>query len=94
MVAWVTGLAPNEFIHCMGDTHVYKDHFIPLQEQCSRVPKTFPKLTIREEMGETLAERKEWSIEKCLNVMEEMEMDRFVLDGYAPAGKIVMKMSA
>ena len=37
MLAHVCGLVPGEFIHIIGDTHVYKDHVEPLQEQVRNV---------------------------------------------------------
>eukprot|EP01029_Cantina_marsupialis_P019994 TRINITY_DN4658_c0_g2_i1.p1 TRINITY_DN4658_c0_g2~~TRINITY_DN4658_c0_g2_i1.p1 ORF type:complete len:124 (-),score=31.43 TRINITY_DN4658_c0_g2_i1:366-737(-) len=48
MVAKVTGLKPGEFIHTIGDAHVYTDHVGPLLDQLKRQPSTFPKLNIAE----------------------------------------------
>ena len=36
MVAQVTGLKPGEFIHTLGDAHIYRNHFSQLEEQLSR----------------------------------------------------------
>lgn len=94
MVAFVTGLECDEFIHCMGDTHVYKNHFEAIQTQCERIPKAFPTIVILEEEGESLKERKEWSVEKCLKVMEAFEVSKFKVIGYEPFKTIPMKMSA
>lgn len=33
MIAHVTGLKPGDFIHTLGDAHVYKNHIEPLKEQ-------------------------------------------------------------
>ncbi len=33
MIAHVTGLKPGEFVHTLGDAHVYKNHFDALEEQ-------------------------------------------------------------
>ncbi|KAJ1984895.1 Thymidylate synthase [Dimargaris verticillata] len=46
MVAHVTGLAPGEFIHTLGDAHVYLDHIEALKTQMTREPHPFPKLRI------------------------------------------------
>ena len=46
MIAQVCKLKPGDFIHCLGDTHVYKNHIEPLQQQLLREPKPFPKLEI------------------------------------------------
>lgn len=44
MVAQVTGLRPHEFVHSLGDTHIYHNHFDQVREQVSRKPLTAPKL--------------------------------------------------
>lgn len=38
MVAQVTDLMPGEFVHSLGDTHIYHDHFDAVKEQLSREP--------------------------------------------------------
>lgn len=47
MVAHITGLKTGDFIHTLGDAHVYLNHIEPLQEQLTRYPKTFPTLRIK-----------------------------------------------
>merc|ERR1719335_2142103 len=42
LLAQVTGLKPGEFVHMMGNTHVYENHVEPLQVQLARAPRTFP----------------------------------------------------
>ena len=42
MVAHVAGLAPGEFIHTLGDAHLYLNHIEQAQEQLSRKPRTLP----------------------------------------------------
>jgi thymidylate synthase len=57
LIAHSCGLKPGEFIHSMGDTHVYENHISPLQVQLSREPKPFPKLVIKcEPMSKTIFE--------------------------------------
>uniref|UniRef100_A0A5S6Q5S0 Thymidylate synthase n=1 Tax=Trichuris muris TaxID=70415 RepID=A0A5S6Q5S0_TRIMR len=46
MVAHVTGLRAGEFIHIMGDAHVYMNHIEALSTQIERKPRRFPKLRI------------------------------------------------
>jgi hypothetical protein len=40
----------GEFVHCMGDTHVYLNHVEPLKEQLQRTPRAFPTLTIKRDV--------------------------------------------
>lgn len=46
MVAQVTGLTPHEFVHSLGDTHIYKNHFDAVKEQLARDPYPAPKLRL------------------------------------------------
>jgi thymidylate synthase len=46
MVAQVCDLKPGEFIHTLGDTHIYLNHFEQVKLQLSREPKTLPTLYI------------------------------------------------
>lgn len=44
LIARQTGLEPGEFIHTLGDAHIYLNHLEQVKEQLSRTPKTGPKL--------------------------------------------------
>ncbi|MDP3299592.1 MAG: thymidylate synthase [Phenylobacterium sp.] len=46
MVAKVTGLEPGEFVHTLGDAHLYLNHIDQAREQLTREPYPFPTLTI------------------------------------------------
>ncbi len=46
MVAQVTGLEPGEFVHTLGDAHLYSNHLEQAQEQLSRTPKASPRLVL------------------------------------------------
>ena len=46
MVAQVTGLAPGDFVHTLGDAHLYSNHFEQAREQLSRKPRPLPKLEL------------------------------------------------
>ena len=46
MVAQVTGLTPYEFVHSLGDAHIYHDHFDAVKEQLSRSPLPLPTLKL------------------------------------------------
>ena len=46
MIAHVCGLKPGEFVHTIGDAHVYLNHVDALKEQLTREPRPFPTLKI------------------------------------------------
>ena len=48
MVAEQTNLEPKEFIHSMGDVHLYHEHFPVALTQLERIPGPLPKLLLRE----------------------------------------------
>lgn len=50
MVAQVTGLRPGEFIHTLGDAHLYLNHRDQADLQLSREPRPLPKMTINPEV--------------------------------------------
>lgn len=84
MMAKVCGLMPGEFIHTMGDTHIYLNHVDALREQVLRIPTEFPKLYIRE---------KETGMGVSGMDIDNFSFDDFELVGYEPQGKIEMKMA-
>lgn len=77
MIAHITNLKPGEFIHTMGDCHVYLNHLPALLEQLQRTPRTFPELRITR---------------KVENIDDFVQTD-FQLTGYNPHGKISMAMA-
>ena len=46
MVAQVCGLAVGDFVHTLGDAHLYSNHFEQAREQLSRTPGALPKLVL------------------------------------------------
>ena len=46
MVAQVTGLKPGEFVHTLGDAHLYNNHLDQAREQLTRSPGTLPTLKL------------------------------------------------
>lgn len=48
MVAKITNLIPCEFIHVLGDAHIYLNHLDAVKEQLSRKPYSLPKLRIKD----------------------------------------------
>ncbi|XP_047316365.1 bifunctional dihydrofolate reductase-thymidylate synthase-like [Impatiens glandulifera] len=77
MIAHVCDLVPGDFVHVIGDAHVYRTHIRPLQEQLQKLPKAFPILEIN---------RKKKGIDSFV-------AEDFKLIGYEPHQKIEMKMA-
>lgn len=77
MIAKVVDMEPGEFIHTLGDAHVYKDHVEALKEQISRDPRPFPKLKIKRDITE----------------MDDFKLEDFEIEDYNPHPRIQMKMS-
>jgi thymidylate synthase len=46
LLARSTGLQPGEFIHTLGDAHIYDNHIDQCQLQLSRQPRAFPVLEV------------------------------------------------
>lgn len=46
MVSHVTKIPPGEFVHTLGDAHIYSNHFELVEEQMSREPMTFPEVKL------------------------------------------------
>jgi thymidylate synthase len=68
MVAQATGLAPGEFVHTLGDAHLYLNHLEQADEQLSRTPRPLPKMKLNPEVKDLFAFRYE----------------DFTLEGYDP----------
>ena len=50
MMAQVTGFEPGEFVHTLGDAHIYHNHFDQVNEQLLRTPYDLPKMKINPEV--------------------------------------------
>jgi len=47
-VARITGLRPHEFIHALGDAHIYLNHVDAVKEQLRRTPYPLPELRVKD----------------------------------------------
>lgn len=46
MRAQVCGLKPGEFVHTLGDTHIYLNHIEQVKLQLTREPRALPRMEI------------------------------------------------
>jgi len=77
MIAHVTGRKPGDFIHTIGDAHVYLNHVDALKVQLDRPPRAFPKLVINSETKD----------------IDGFSYEDFKVIGYNPHQTIAMKMA-
>lgn len=50
MMAQVTGLEPGDFVHTLGDAHLYANHFDQAKLQLTRTPKALPVMKLNPEV--------------------------------------------
>jgi dihydrofolate reductase/thymidylate synthase len=77
MMAQVCDLEPGDFVHTIGDAHVYSNHIDALKEQIQRKPKTFPKIEINPNVHN----------------IDHFTFNDFKIIGYNPDAAIKMKMA-
>ena len=55
MLAQVSGLQPGDFVHTLGDAHLYTNHLDQAREQLSRTPRTLPTMRLNPAVTDLLA---------------------------------------
>jgi thymidylate synthase len=68
MLAQVCGFEVGEFIHTLGDAHLYSNHMEQVHTQLSRIPKTLPTMHMNPEIKDIFA----------------FQYEDFTLEGYDP----------
>lgn len=68
MIAQVTGLKPGDFVHTLGDAHLYSNHFEQANLQLSRESKAAPRMVLNPERKSVF----------------DFRYDDFKLEGYDP----------
>jgi thymidylate synthase len=68
MVAQVTGLRPGEFIHTLGDAHLYCNHLDQARLQLARASRTLPSMTLNPD----------------ITLLEDFTFEDFTLSDYDP----------
>jgi thymidylate synthase len=68
MVAKVTGLRPGEFVHTLGDAHLYSNHLEQARLQLTREPRPLPEMRIADGITD----------------LDAFEYEHFTLLGYDP----------
>ena len=77
MMAQVCGLEAGEFVHTLGDTHLYLNHFEQVDEQLSRTPRALPTMRINPDVKSIF----------------DFKYEDFTLEGYDPYPTIKAPMS-
>lgn len=72
MMAQVVGLKPGEFIHTIGDAHIYMNHADQVKMQLTREPRELPLMRLNQDVGDLFS----------------FVFDDFTLEGYNPHATI------
>jgi thymidylate synthase len=59
MIAQVTGYNPGEFVHTLGDAHIYLNHIEQVKLQLAREPFPLPRMVINPDINDILGFRYE-----------------------------------
>ncbi len=77
MAAQVTGLEPGDFVHTLGDAHIYLNHLEQVDLQLSREPRPLPKMILNPEVKDIF----------------DFKYEDFTLEGYDPHPHIAAQVS-
>lgn len=77
MVAHICGLRTGDFVHTLGDAHIYRNHVDALRGQIERQPLEFPTVRFKRTVAE----------------IDDFRMEDLELVGYKSCGAIRMEMA-
>jgi thymidylate synthase len=69
MIAYLTDLKVGDFVHTLGDAHIYENHFKQVEEQLSRTPRNLPTLSF---------------IDRNINSIDDFKYEDFIISNYDP----------
>ena len=68
MVAQVTGLEVGDFVHTLGDAHLYSNHLDQARLQLTREPRPLPRLVL----------------DRSVTALDEFDLEHIAIEGYEP----------
>ena len=77
MMAQVTGLEAGDFVHTLGDAHIYHNHLEQVREQLSREPREMQRMTLNKDVKDIF----------------DFDYDDFTLTDYNPHPHIKAQVS-
>jgi thymidylate synthase len=82
IIAKIAGYEPGEFIHTLGDAHIYHDHIEQVKEQLKRKPKEFPRLVLGKDVKDLESFRPEMVSLEDYNPQERISAKMTVAGGF------------
>jgi len=88
IIARVTNMIPNRFIHSFGDIHLYDNHKEAALTQLVRTPHPLPTLKFSESFDQLITQFREGDVWRLSELWDELTPDMFSLEGYQSSERI------